>query len=818
MLSTNQGLDFLQRTNWLDEKRKEWSESFHSRYTDMLETALVRSVSTTMGRGDKYDSKSTDDEEMANGDGSKSSGNGSSGKPEGDQHDEWLPYHLIHENRSDEEELYHEYLTQFPWSLSITVVRANGQEIEVATDCFFDYNCFYYLDAENKKPISLGPGIEGVVLEKKGWVKPMRIDKNSRIRIKLNIGHETLDDLYNRRSLTKTVSMVEAKQYATCSIINDKQCYLFLEGDGHCQLTRIFWSLKENEQSHSLVRPLPHLYGELAKTERGCRYITENEAFTNDLSGFITTVHEGYLQMVRSDDVNVGTDTNPKDPGAGDSDDHKESNLEINDDENDAIRSDQNNLELRSCLWALGMIGSSESGLKLLNTFDVVDGAQDAINIVDDICILTKQSPTLSIRGTCLYVLGLLSRTQHGMEQIMKEGFSFPADNLDLDLGVAIPSDIDSFFKLGRCDYVDAEYLKNQAISVYSPPKLCRPANMKPMDPNELLGQQGHTEETVLAHISALCNNVTQKSSAGALHRLRTKKPSVFKNPLLFRECLKLLNTYQFKLSAKRFILFQLFDEVILRETDNSMDLFDESLDDAVLPFQSIRDWRYNHKKKQIEKKERKRQEKEKRKRLKQQLGGKSVNDVVEPPTPSQKPKASPQSPDPYIKSQDSDDNAPDEVEQKNGIHDEELTLNLPQDFKAFRSRNASNPISPSHTTTPNGVHSNAQKDRMRAKTTSVQGRTTPKRAPPRPWPPVKPAEPAPVESDSDVPNTPAYTVEKLRSTVSKFEMLEKNAKRNKPRGLTIGGDEELAGSIDDLERGPNPLGNLSQPTEDFAK
>ena len=45
-------------------------------------------------------------------------------------------------------------------------------------------------------------------------------------------------------------------------------------------------------------------------------------------------------------------------------------------------------------------------------------------------------------------------------------------------------------------------YLNNTSIHCYSPPSLCRPANMKPLDPNELLGKQGHTEETVLAHIN----------------------------------------------------------------------------------------------------------------------------------------------------------------------------------------------------------------------------------------------------------------------------------------------------------------------------
>merc|ERR1712130_964987 len=229
------------------------------------------------------------------------------------------------------------------------------------------------------------------------------------------------------------------------------------------------------------------------------------------------------------------------------------------------------------------------------------------INIIDDICILTKQSRTLSIRGTCLYVLGLLSRTQSGMNQLSKYGFGFPADNLECDLSVAVPQDlheIDSFFVLSTTNYVQSEHLSNTKISCYSPPKLCRPGNVKPLDPNELLGKQGHTEETILAHISSLSNNVTQKSSASALHSIRTKKPSVFTNPLLFRETLKILNTYQFKLAAKRFILFTLFDQVILDQDNASLSLFDHSLDAEILPFKQIREWRYNYHQTLIENKQ----------------------------------------------------------------------------------------------------------------------------------------------------------------------------------------------------------------------
>eukprot|EP01084_Bolivina_argentea_P220668 373938_1 len=355
MLSTKQGFEFLKSTGWLNKKRESWSNLFHQRYTNMLETALVHSVSSTATLHQEKDKQNSDMDENKTTETSVSNSNSNS------KHEEleWLPYHLVHENRSDEDELYHEYLTQFPWSITIKIVRASGQEIEVSTDTFFDYNCFYYKN-DNKSPISLGPGIHGIILDKTGCSKPLSIDKNSRIKLILNIGHETLDDLYNLKSLSKTVSMIESKQYKTCSIIHEDQTYFFFEPHQH--LSRVFFSLKEIQKSHSLVRPLPHFYGELCKTKDGCQHINKNKSFKNDIEKFINNVHNAYKNMNNPNILNNNSD---------------------------------NNLELRSCLWAIGMIGSSINGLNLLLQFKNDESIN--INIIDDICILTQESPTLSI-------------------------------------------------------------------------------------------------------------------------------------------------------------------------------------------------------------------------------------------------------------------------------------------------------------------------------------------------------------------------------------------------------------------------------------
>ncbi|XP_033871166.3 rapamycin-insensitive companion of mTOR-like isoform X1 [Acipenser ruthenus] len=66
--------------------------------------------------------------------------------------------------------------------------------------------------------------------------------------------------------------------------------------------------------------------------------------------------------------------------------------------------------QLKAALWALGNIGSSNWGLNLLQEE----------NVIPDIIALAQHCEVLSIRGTCLYVIGLISKTKQGCD-ILKQ-------------------------------------------------------------------------------------------------------------------------------------------------------------------------------------------------------------------------------------------------------------------------------------------------------------------------------------------------------------------------------------------------------------
>lgn len=69
--------------------------------------------------------------------------------------------------------------------------------------------------------------------------------------------------------------------------------------------------------------------------------------------------------------------------------------------------------QLKAALWALGNIGSTNWGLNLLLEESVIP----------DIVSLAYHCEVLSIRGTCVYVLGLMSKTKPGCEALKQEGW-----------------------------------------------------------------------------------------------------------------------------------------------------------------------------------------------------------------------------------------------------------------------------------------------------------------------------------------------------------------------------------------------------------
>ena len=118
----------------------------------------------------------------------------------------------------------------------------------------------------------------------------------------------------------------------------------------------------------------PHFYGELAKTQEGCAVLTKS----GHLIEFVQIIREFHPSKATPSEINM-----------------------------------------KAALWAVGHIGTSSFGLPLLLEADVIK----------DIVTVCEKSPTLSIKGTAFYVMGLFSKVCFPFS--LSFSFVFLSENAD---------------------------------------------------------------------------------------------------------------------------------------------------------------------------------------------------------------------------------------------------------------------------------------------------------------------------------------------------------------------------------------------------
>lgn len=168
-------------------------------------------------------------------------------------------------------------------------------------------------------------------------------------------------------------------------------------------LTRAFTALTQGpsrSSSNELLRPQeygslpPHFYRELTRTQEGCDLLRESGHFQE----FVTTITESWAEK---DDVEGLT-------------------------------------KLKGCLWAVGHIGSMDLAADFLEESDVVRW----------IVRIAEQSEVTSLRGTAFFVLGLISRSLHGMEIVAEHGWNVATDQLGRSIGYCLPQQLSVFFSV----------------------------------------------------------------------------------------------------------------------------------------------------------------------------------------------------------------------------------------------------------------------------------------------------------------------------------------------------------------------------------
>ncbi|KAL1976877.1 hypothetical protein VTN31DRAFT_3159 [Thermomyces dupontii] len=254
----------------------------------------------------------------------------------------------------------------------------------------------------------------------------------------------------------------------------------------------------------------PHFYRELARTAEGCKLLEQSGHFNE----FATTIRE------------FGLDE--EDPEAL--------------------------LKVKGCLWAVGNVGSMELGAPFL----------EETEIVRDIVAIAERAEVITMRGTAFFVLGLISRSQHGLEMLIEAGWDAVVDEQGDSLGLCLPRDLSKIYALSFATYTrdaDLRRLSREALQT-----ACSDA-----DP---------LNQRILKLIVDLGNTVLTKKAASELHNIKARHPEHFRQVTLFQKTLLILESHHFRLPARRFAL-DLFDKSVLRQYVLDEDSFSYSESDS---------------------------------------------------------------------------------------------------------------------------------------------------------------------------------------------------------------------------------------------
>ncbi|KAI9907033.1 hypothetical protein PsorP6_003890 [Peronosclerospora sorghi] len=205
-------------------------------------------------------------------------------------------------------------------------------------------------------------------------------------------------------------------------------------------------------------------------------------------------------------------------------------------------------LEKRAALWALGHVSATSRGYDLLSHY--------AHDFVEIIVKLATDSPLVSIRGTCFFVLGLLARSPAGRRHLARLGWDAPRDASRTS--IAVPQNCTSLFVWPPSGSSCPCPLTQTPMSSPLQRLLIRRRDKLPNDWRE-----------VLRHVADLSNHITQKEAHASLNKLRSSKSDLFEEPVLLMYVHALLEKYSYRLALRQFVL-NAFDRATL--TDEVLD------------------------------------------------------------------------------------------------------------------------------------------------------------------------------------------------------------------------------------------------------
>ncbi|TQN75124.1 Target of rapamycin complex 2 subunit ste20, partial [Colletotrichum shisoi] len=256
----------------------------------------------------------------------------------------------------------------------------------------------------------------------------------------------------------------------------------------------------------------PHFYRELARTQEGCKLLSDKGHFAE----FASTIKEYGMQ---SEDAELL-------------------------------------LKVKASMWAVGNVGSMELGAPFIESCDVVE----------DIVKIAEEHEVMSLRGTAFFVLGLISRSAHGLEILSECGWDANLSPRGESLGFCIPNNLSRFFSFKPWDHAIASKITlpdSQKTFLTPPPAtVARP----PLEKEELpaFTNEPATNQRILDLVVDLGNMVLYKRAMGELMQIRQHKVPGFRCPKMFKRVMTMLEYNHYRLPIRRMVL-EMFDKSVLR-------------------------------------------------------------------------------------------------------------------------------------------------------------------------------------------------------------------------------------------------------------
>ncbi|KAM0264970.1 hypothetical protein ACHAQJ_000486 [Trichoderma viride] len=267
----------------------------------------------------------------------------------------------------------------------------------------------------------------------------------------------------------------------------------------------------------------PHFYRELTRTQEGCKLLSDKGHFEE----FASTIRDHGMQ---SDDPELIT-------------------------------------KVKGCLWAVGNVGSMELGAPFLESTDMVE----------QIIKIATAHEVMSLRGTAFFVLGLISRSTHGLEILSEHGWDANTTLMGNSLGLCIPSDLSKLFSLSPWHHETAASItlpeSQCTIRQQPPPRPARP----PLELSEMPPLINDTDisERILELIVDLGNTVLYRKAVTELQKIKARKPMAFRSPEFFKTVMGLMEWNHYRLGVRRMVI-DLFEKTVMRQI-----VFDEEESDS---------------------------------------------------------------------------------------------------------------------------------------------------------------------------------------------------------------------------------------------